>query len=67
MKSVVPKRSNWFSCGTLISVRVLVLILGCLGAYLLIYEKVPKTKGFETQIVDAKLLKEMFHNKRISV
>lgn len=57
MKSVVPKRLKYFSCGTLISVRVLVLFLGYLRAYLLIFEKVPKTVGFDTPSVDAKLLK----------
>jgi len=46
--SIVPKRLKYFSYGTLIMVRVLALLLGCLGAYLLIYEKVPKTTGFGT-------------------
>lgn len=50
MKSYVPKRSNWFSNGTLIMVRVLALLLGYLSAYLLIYEIVPKTTGFDTII-----------------
>ena len=46
------KRLKWFIYGTLILGRVLVLLLDCLGAYLLVCKKVPKTVGFDKLSVD---------------
>jgi hypothetical protein len=45
---LVIKNVHMVNIGALILVRVLVLINSCLGVYLLIYEKAPKTSGFDT-------------------